>query len=63
MRDLVELVRPEEVSGTGPKNGGEGASGEAALARKRMEQDRVRREKREQVAEWLKEVVLGKCWL
>jgi hypothetical protein len=64
MRDLVRLAAAGEESGSEVKvrNGGEGLS-EAALARKRMERDRARREKREQVEEWTRDVVLGKCWL
>jgi hypothetical protein len=60
---LVGLAHPEEVSGASEKGGKDDASGEATLMRKRMERDRGRREKREQVAGWLREVVLGKCWL
>jgi hypothetical protein len=64
VRDSVELARPEDVRSARRKRRDEDApSGEAARARMRMERDRVRRERREQVAGWLREVVLGKCWL
>jgi hypothetical protein len=33
------------------------------MMRKRMELERARREQRGQVEEWLREVVLGRCWL
>ena len=64
VRDSVELARPEDVRPARRKRRDEDApSGEAARARMRMERDRVKRERREQVAGWLREVVLGKCWL
>jgi hypothetical protein len=63
VRDLVELVG---AGGGGSrvkvKNGEEGLS-EADMVRRRMERDRARRERREQVEGWLREVVLGRCWL
>jgi hypothetical protein len=62
VRDLVDRTGAVEESGVGLKNG-EKHLNEAALARKRMERDRARREQREQVEEWLREVVLAKCWL
>jgi hypothetical protein len=58
-RDLVELV---VGAGEEEKSGAE-ELGEAARFRKRMEATRVRREKREQLEMWLREVVVGRCWL
>lgn len=62
VRDLVELGLPEEVSRTKLKNSEEELS-EAALVRKRMEDDRIRQEQRTKKENWLREVVVGRCWL
>ena len=62
VRDLVQLADDDAWSGSKKKRGEEEAS-EATLARKRMEQERARREKRERVEAWVREVVLGRCWL
>lgn len=62
VRDLVELGLPEEVSRTKLKNSEEELS-EAALVRKRMEDDRIRQEQRTKKGNWLREVVVGRCWL
>ena len=62
VRDLVQLAG-DDASGGSKKKGGEEEASEATLARKRMEREKVRREKRERVAAWVREVVLGRCWL
>jgi hypothetical protein len=62
VKDLMELtVAGERNLPEGERGGRE--VGEAATMRKRMELERVRREQRGQVEEWLREVVLGRCWL
>jgi hypothetical protein len=62
VRDLVQLtVGGERNMPKGERDGRE--AGEAATTRKRMELERARREQRGEVEEWLKEVVLGRCWL
>ena len=62
IRDLIELVGAGERKGLEVTNGAE-AVGEAALVRKRMELERVRRAQRAKVEEWVREVMLGRCWL
>src|SRR5436305_4091626 len=63
VRDLVGLAQPsEEAIGLMMKSP-EGEVSEAERLRKRMEGERVRREQRHTVEEWVREVVLGKCWL
>jgi hypothetical protein len=63
VRDLVGLSQPgEEAIGLKVKSR-EGEVSEAERLRKRMEGERVRREQRHRVEEWVREVVLGKCWL
>jgi hypothetical protein len=62
VRDLVELTVVGERNVSKGEHGGQ-ELGEAATMRKRMELERVRREQRRQVEEWLREVVLGRCWL
>ena len=43
--------------------GAERDMGEAEMVRRRMVKGRARREGKEQVERWLREVVLGRCWL
>jgi hypothetical protein len=62
VRDLVELTVVGERNV--PNEGGGGQKvGEAGMMRKRMELERARREQKGQVEGWLREVVLGRCWL
>lgn len=63
VRDLVELTVVGERNMLNGRGGGGQKVGEAAMMRKKMEVERARREQRGQVEEWLREVVLGRCWL
>jgi hypothetical protein len=62
VRDLVELTLVGERNLPKGERDGEEV-GEAATMRKRMELERARREQRGQADEWLREAVLGRCWL
>lgn len=63
VRDLVGLARPSEKERGLKVKSPEGQVSEAERLRKKMEEERLRRGQRGTVEEWVREVVLGKCWL
>jgi hypothetical protein len=62
VRDLVGLIVVGERNVSNEGDGGL-REGEATMMRRKMELERARREQKEQVEEWFREVVLGRCWL